>query len=174
MTDGRPSLTATDTATGTITGSQSSITINPAAASRLVLSDFPSAITVLVAAPVTVTAQDPYGNTATGYSGTVHFSSSDILALLPANYTFVAADAGVHSFSVTLISIGTQSLTVTDTVIATITGSLTGITARVAGSNAWLHPELVTISFVPDGTLMTSGSGGNVYSNLFAKLNAKF
>jgi predicted Zn-dependent protease len=37
-----------------------------------------------------------------------------------------------------------------------------------------MHPQLITISFVPDGTLMTSGPNGKVYSNLFATLNAKY
>jgi hypothetical protein len=40
--------------------------------------------------------------------------------------------------------------------------------------NAWPHPELITISFVPDGTLMTTGTSGNMYSNLFAAFNTKF
>jgi hypothetical protein len=40
--------------------------------------------------------------------------------------------------------------------------------------NAWPHPELISISFVPDGTLLTSGTSGNVYSNLFTAFNAKF
>ena len=47
---------------------------------------------------VTVTAKDAYGNMATGYTGTVHFTSSDGQAVLPANYTFVAGDAGIHTF----------------------------------------------------------------------------
>ena len=44
---------------------------------------------------VTITAKDAYGNTATSYTGTVHFTSSDSAAVLPGNYTFVAGDAGV-------------------------------------------------------------------------------
>src|SRR6202035_4281723 len=40
--------------------------------------------------------------------------------------------------------------------------------------NAWPHPELVTISFVPDGTIVGTNSSGYVYSNLFAKMNARF
>ncbi len=40
--------------------------------------------------------------------------------------------------------------------------------------NAWPSPQLITLSFVPDGTLMTSNLNGNVYSNLFATFNAKW
>ena len=58
------------------------------------------------------------------------FSSSDPLASLPANYTFTAADAGVHTFSATLNTIGTESLTVTDTLTASINGIETGIAVQ--------------------------------------------
>jgi hypothetical protein len=37
---------------------------------------------------------------------------------------------------------------------------------------AWPHPDLITISFVPDGTILGSNSNGYIYSNLFATLNA--
>jgi hypothetical protein len=50
----------------------------------------------------------------------------------------------------------------------------TRIVPYATTGNLWPHPELVTLSFVPDGTLMTSGTGGNVYSNLFATLDARF
>src|SRR5215472_2623515 len=43
-----------------------------------------------------------------------------------------------------------------------------------ASGNAWPEPQLITVSFVPDGTLMTSGTNGNVYSDMFAKFNAKW
>jgi hypothetical protein len=50
----------------------------------------------------------------------------------------------------------------------------TRLAPYAASGNAWPEPQLVTISFVPDGTLMTSGSNGNVYSDMFAKFNAKW
>ena len=55
------------------------------------------------------------GATDAGYTGTVHFTSSDAQAGLPADYTFTAADAGSHTFTVTLKTAGTQSITATDT-----------------------------------------------------------
>ena len=61
----------------------------------------------------------------TGYTGTVHFTSSDGPAVLPANYTFTGGDAGTHVFSVTLKTAGTQSITATDTVTGSITGTRT-------------------------------------------------
>jgi serine/threonine-protein kinase len=56
---------------------------------------------------------DAYGNVATGYPGTLKFTSSDKNAVLPANYTFTAADAGMKTFGVTLNTSGTQSITAT-------------------------------------------------------------
>jgi uncharacterized repeat protein (TIGR01451 family) len=49
------------------------------------------------------------------YRGTVHFTSSDPQAVLPADYTFVQADAGSHQFSFTLTTLGDQTITITDT-----------------------------------------------------------
>lgn len=50
-----------------------------------------------------------------GYLGTLHFTSSDGLAVLPADYTFTAADAGIHTFQVTFNTLGTQTITMADT-----------------------------------------------------------
>ncbi len=52
-----------------------------------------------VAHDVTVTAKDLDGNTFTGYTGTVSFTSSDSRATLPASYPFTAGDNGVYTFS---------------------------------------------------------------------------
>ena len=71
---------------------------------------------------LTITAQDKYGNTTPSYSGTVHFTSSDSAAVLPANYTFVSTDNGVRTFSITLNTAGTQTVTATDTPNSQITG----------------------------------------------------
>ena len=73
----------------------------------------------------TVTLKDTYGNTATGYRGTVHFTSTDDQAALPANYTFIAGDAGTHSFSVTFKTTGSQSVTVADTTTNSLKASAT-------------------------------------------------
>ena len=122
-TAGTQSITATDTVTGTITGTQSGITVNPAGASTFTVTGYPSPTTAGGAHTFTVTAYDAFGNVATGYTGTVHFTSSDAQAVLPANYTFTAGNAGVDTFSATLKTAGTQSITATDTVTGTITGT---------------------------------------------------
>ena len=73
---------------------------------------------------MTLTVEDAYGNVVTGYVGTVHFSSSDSTAMLPANYTFTASDAGVHTFTgLVLHKKGKQTLTVTDTQNSALTAT---------------------------------------------------
>ncbi len=72
-----------------------------------------------------VTAKDAYGNTASGFTGAIQFSSSDLKAGLPESYSFVASDAGRKSFTATLKTAGLQSITVKNaagTMISTQTG----------------------------------------------------
>jgi hypothetical protein len=79
-----------------------------------------------LASTLTVTVVDAFGSTATGYRGTVHFTSSDPNpATLPADYTFTAADLGVHAFAngVTLFTLPSQTVTATDTLSPSITGT---------------------------------------------------
>jgi len=131
-TVGGQSITATDAAIGSITGTQTRITVNPAAASSLAVFGFPSPVISGQAQNFSVKALDPYGNTATGYTGKVHFTSTDGAAALPADYTFLGSDAGVHAFSATLETAGTQALTATDTVTASITGAEASILVKPA------------------------------------------
>ena len=133
-TAGTQSLTATDTATSSITGSQTGIQVRPATATHFQISA-PASVQAGVAFTITVTALDAYGNTATAYTGTVHFTSSDGKAVLPGNYRFRSSDAGVHVFSVTLNTQGTQTVTATDTLSNTATATLAvfGSTPLVGG-----------------------------------------
>src|SRR5205823_1211729 len=68
-------------------------------------------------APVSLalTAFDRFGDQVVGYRGTIHFTSSDAGAVLPPDYTFTAADQGEHTFELTLETLGTQTVTATDT-----------------------------------------------------------
>jgi hypothetical protein len=76
----------------------------------------------------TVTARDANNNIATGYSGTVQFTSSDPTANLPSNSALVN---GTGTFSATLTNSGFQTITATDTASASLMGSLSVTT--VAG-----------------------------------------
>ncbi len=138
------STTATFTVSGTYvlrlsasdslatTNSDITVTVNPGPATTLNVAGLTSPRTAGTAGTITVTARDANGNTAAGYTGTVHLTSSDGTATLPADYTFTAGDGGVRTFPVTLNTVGTQSVTVTDTVTGSIVGSQTGIVVNSA------------------------------------------
>ena len=115
-TAGTQSITATDTSTGSITGSESGITITPAAASQFIM-NAPSSLVSGAKFSMMLEVEDAYGNVVTGYTGTVHFTSSDSTATLPANFTFTAADDGVYTFTNAFIlkTKSTQTITATDT-----------------------------------------------------------
>ncbi len=74
---------------------------------------------------VVVTALDQYNNIATGYRGTVHFTSTGIFTSLPNDYTFTMGDSGVHTFTngVTLRQSGTQTIKVFDVNNQSLTSS---------------------------------------------------
>jgi hypothetical protein len=70
----------------------------------------PTTVNAFAAMPVTVTALNGTATDPT-YQGTVTLSSStDRLAGMPAAYTFTAADAGVHVFSVIMRHPGSQTI----------------------------------------------------------------
>lgn len=73
-----------------------------------------SSVTAGSSFQVTVRALDSTGAVVPGYTGTVAFASSDISAVLPARYTFTATDKGVHTFTVTLKTAGSQRVSVVD------------------------------------------------------------
>jgi len=135
-TAGTQALRARDTMTGTITGVQTGIVVTPAAATHLVVSVAANPWLAGSVHSVTVRALDAYGNIATGYRGTIHFNTSDLASSVPANYTFTAADAGVHTFSyllspgLVLRTPGTQAVRARDTMTGTITGVQTGIVVQ--------------------------------------------
>jgi hypothetical protein len=162
-TAGNQTVTASDTVTTSITGS-ATVAVSPAAASTMIVAGFPSPTTAGVAGSFTVTLKDPYGNIAGGYTGTVHFKSSDGKASLPANYTFTAADAGVHTFSATLKTAGTQSITATDTTTASLSGTDGGITVKPGAASKFLisAPSSVSAGVPFSLTLTVKDAYGNV------------
>ena len=148
------SVTATNDI-GTGPASDPSAAVTPLApAATLAVSGFPSPTVSGTAHNFTVTAKDGNGATATGYAGTVHFTSSDSAAVLPADYTFTLADAGSHTFGATLKTLGTQSISATDTIPSSVTGTQSAIS--VLGVAATYH------AIAPARVLDTRPSGGVV------------
>ncbi len=98
MTDGTRNASAT-------------VAVSPGAVTRLEITA-PANVTAGISFNATVSAVDASNNVATGYIGTVHFTSSDPAAVLPADYTFGAGDQGTASLPVQLRTAGSRTLTV--------------------------------------------------------------
>lgn len=165
-TAGYQMIGVADTHTIAINGAES-ILVKSAAASAMTVGGFPLTTTAGAVQNLTVTLQDPYGNIATGYTGTVHFSSTDAKAMLPANYAFTAADAGMHNFSVTLKTAGMRSMTAADTLVSTFTATVAGITVNAATATKFLitAPSTVTAGLPFNLILTVEDAYGNVVNN---------
>lgn len=144
-TAGAQTITAADTVTPSITGTSSAISVSASAATHVSVSA-PSSATPGISFGITVTVLDGSNNVATGYSGTVHFTSSDGQAVLPANSTLTN---GMGNFSATLATAGAQTITATDTVTASITGTSNSINV---GTNLATHFSFTTPASASKGT----------------------
>jgi hypothetical protein len=112
-TAGTQSLTVSDSAA--FASTSASIQVTPAAAVSLAITGPGSAVNSGQATTITVSALDPFGNVASGYTGTVHLASSDLATTLPATYAFSTTDGGTHTFPITPRTAGSQTVTVSDT-----------------------------------------------------------
>ena len=101
-TAGAQTLTVSGYESGKTFSDVASTIITPGAATHLSVGTF-NPFPAGSKHSVTVKALDAYGNTDPTYPGTIHFTSSDSKATLPADYTFTAADKGVHTFSLALV-----------------------------------------------------------------------
>jgi hypothetical protein len=164
-TAGAQTLTITDAAQPSLTISSPKITVSPAAVSQFRL-DVPAAGTAGATLAVTVTARDPYGNLVPGFTGPVHFSSSDPNAVLPAD---APLSSGAGQFNISLHTAGAEQVTVSDPSQATRQGSGSVAVAPAAASRFTLSapggdaagsafPVSVT-ALDPFGNVATSYSG---------------
>src|SRR5216683_3121279 len=165
------SITVKDAGNANIAGSQTGITVNPGATTKLQVAGFPSTVFAGTPGSVTVTAQDANNNTTPLYAGTVQIASSDTAATdgtatpLPLSYTFTALDAGVHVFTVILnTTSGGTSITATDTPNA-LTGNQMGIVVTtgplVFGATATLIVSTLSTNgliFIAGGSASTNGA----------------
>jgi WD40 repeat protein len=103
---------------------------------------------------LTVTALDASNNVVTGYSGTVHFTSTDAQAVLPANS---ALANGTATFSATLKSAGGQTISATDTGTAAITGTSSSIKIPAPTSRFQNTGSMGTARISPTATLLGDG-----------------
>jgi beta-lactamase superfamily II metal-dependent hydrolase len=166
---GAQSVTATDTVTASITGTANTTVAAPPATHFSVTA--PANVTNGVAFNVTVTALDVSNATVPGYTGTVHFSSSSG-GTLPADYTFTGGDSGAHTFSVTLTSNGSRTITATDTVTPSIAGTAnttvlaapaTHFSVSAPASYVPGSPFNVTVTALDASNVTVTGYAGTVH-----------
>ncbi len=141
LTSGTQTVTATS---GAVSG-RGSFAVSAGTAASLALTGLPGTATAGDRLAITVTALDGSGNVAIGYTGTVHFASSDTTAQLPADYTFAAADKGLHAFGATFTKVATSTLTVAGTGVTGAAGSL--VVGHAAAAKVTLEglPASVTV-----------------------------
>jgi hypothetical protein len=113
----------------------------------------PATATTGTAFNFTVTALDASNHVATSYSGTVHFTSTDSQATLPTNSNL---SNGTATFSATLKTSGSQTITATDTVTPSITGQSGTINVfSGTGTTATLSPTSLNFGLVVLGASLT-------------------
>ena len=96
------------------TKNQPIVVVNGGPVDHLIL-NAPTIATAGTPFSITVRAEDAFGNTASGYTGTVSFSSRDPAAFLPTPYTFTTNDFGAKTLGgVILRATGTQTISVSD------------------------------------------------------------
>ena len=177
-TAGNQSITATDTTTGATSATSSTIAVSPAAASQFILSGLASTAGVGASNSFTISAKDPYGNVATGYTGTVTFTSTDASAGLPVSHTFSTSDKGVFTASIIFNTAGTQTVTASGGGISTtssgVTVSPTGtITlAASAGSTGQINLSWNTIGGATGYTIQRSANGSSAWSTVATTASA--
>jgi hypothetical protein len=128
------------------------------------LAGLPASVIAGAASSATVTARDAFGNVATGYRGAVHFTSTDPAALVPADYTFTAGDAGAHTFALTLKTAGVRAVTATDTAFASITG--TASTTVSPGTAASLSLTGLTSPWTAGATQSVTVTARDAFGNV--------
>jgi hypothetical protein len=136
---GTETITATDPANSAMTGSVTLTVADAPTATHFAVFASPRA-GVGSQTQFAVVALDASNRPVRNYTGTVHFTSTDASAKLPAHYTFTADDRGAHRFTATFATAGTQTLTATDTASASLAGSAAlnvGATGGNAGYGPW-------------------------------------
>ncbi len=120
-----------------------------------------------------VTAQNSNGANITTYAGTVHFTSSDPNASLPPDYTFVSGDFGSHIFVVSLGTVGSQTITVSDTKLPQLVALDRPFTvvASTVSRFSIAEPGNVTQSSPFSITVAARDSDGNVVPNYAGTLH---
>ena len=145
------------------------VACSPSGATHFVVTA-PSTATAGTSFSFTVTAEDALNNVVTGYTGSVRLSSSDAGATLLGVYTFLSSDGGMHAFTATLITAGSETITATDTAsfaltgtsnVITVSAGLQSVTIAAAQSSvaAGLTDTFTATGHFSDGSTQTLTTG---------------
>jgi hypothetical protein len=127
---GNQTISATDTASASISGTTAPITVTATLGKATHFSVVaPASVVSGTALNFTVTALDASNAIVPTYAGTIHFTSSDSSATLPADSPL---PRGSGTFSATLLASGTQSVSATDKAAASVTGVSNPVTVAVS------------------------------------------
>ncbi len=122
-----------------------------------------------------VTAEDQFNTAVPGYPGTVHFTSTDSQATLPANTKLTN---GFGTFQATFKTSGTQTITATDTVTSSITGVSnsisvgTGAPATVSVYSGTSQTAAINTAFASPLVALVRDSGGNALPGITVTFTA--
>lgn len=131
-----------------------------------------------ISAPSSTVAGSPFTITVTAvvggsrdkiFNSIIHFTSSDVAAVLPPDYRFTTADAGSHTFGngITLMTAGNQSIMATDTVASSIS-TTANVTVSAAAAAQYLGcPDVTAPETVGTQIRRTKGRKMRRGSHLF-------
>ena len=118
----------------------------------------PTAATVGVSTVVAMTALDAFGNLAGGYAGTTTLTTTDGAAVLPATVTF---SGGTASAAVTFGTAGAQTVTATDTVTSSISGTSASTAVTVPGPAITQQPASQTVNVGANATFTVAANANS-------------
>jgi hypothetical protein len=119
-----PGAYALSPSSGDLNGPTASVTaVAVPLAAHFVLTGVPASSVAGDTFSIVVTAYDAFNHVVSGFAGTVHFTSTDTQFGRPDDYVFTAADMGSHTFTVSLNTVGVQSITVADVTYPTARGT---------------------------------------------------
>ena len=153
-TVGNQTITATDMVKTTVTGTTSAITVAAGPSGFSVTA--PAIVIAGTAFSFTVRAIDGSGNPVTDYLGRVQFTSTDGQAVLPSNSPLTSG-TGTATFSVTLKTAGTQTITATDVGTAALTGTSNSIHVPAPASGFTATGSMTSARESHTATLLNDG-----------------
>ncbi len=163
QTVGSQTVAAVDTVNSNVSGVSNVVAVSPAAAAYFVVSA-PTNVTAGGSFAFSVTAKDPFGNTATSYAGTVVVATSDPAGSVPPPQTLTS---GTALFSATLRTAGTQHITVADTAMSVLAATSNAISVSAAGAThlAVTAPTVATAGAAFTFTVTALDQFGNLATN---------